>query len=285
MPVKPKDFAQAASENVKDEFAYGSWFVYDDNDYKLVRIDGNDAYIKVPLVPGKPLGKPREYNPLQARGLFLEFAEIAEGGEITHDDWLDWTRRWGVLGIDWREWPVDMHRGGPRERFSVFKGEAQIVNWVLRLYEAATAADGPDVQRIGQLLELDDDDTDGSAEEMKGLALYEAKTMVQRRLIGECFPRLYLQSDLTIVHSPSGFGSLVGAMYLQMMWLITATGKIKRCAGPECDRIIYFDTSELPDDPEARGRAVRGVYKSRKYCSDNCRVKRWQRNKKKEDER
>jgi len=275
MRVKPEDFAQAANENVKDELAYCRWFVYDS--YKRFRIDDDDAYIKVPLVPGKTIEKPYEYNPLLAKGLFLEFAELAEGREVTQDDWLDWTERWGVLGVDWRKWPVDMHRGGPRERFSAFRDEAQIVNWVLRLYEAATAEDGPDVPRIRQLLELDDDDTNGSAEEMKGLALYEAKTMVQRRLIGECFPRLYLQSDLTIVQSPSGFGSLVGAMYLQMMWLMTATGKIKRCAGPKCDRIIYFETSELPNDPVARGRAVRGVYKSRKYCSDNCRVKRWQR--------
>ena len=34
-----------------------------------------------------------EYNPLLVRGLFLEFAELAEGGEITQDDWLDWTKR------------------------------------------------------------------------------------------------------------------------------------------------------------------------------------------------
>lgn len=134
--------------------------------------------------------------------------------------------------------------------------------------------------RIGQLLKLDDEDTDGSAEEMKGLALYEAKTMVQRRLIGECFPRLYLQPDLTIVQSPSGFGSLVGAMYLQMMWLMTVTGKIKRCAGPGCDKVIYFDSSDLSNLPQMEGRAVRGTYKSKKYCSANCRVKRWQRDQK-----
>jgi len=278
MRVKPEDFAKAANENVKDEFAHGSWLVYDD--YKLFRIDDDDAYIKAQLVPGKPLGKPREYNPLLVRGLFLEFAELAEAGEITHDDWLDWTKRWGVLGVDWRDWPVDMHRGGLRERFSDFRDEAQIVNWVLRLYEAATAEAGPDVPRIRQLLELDDEDTNGSAEEMKGLALYEAKTMVQRRLIGECFPRLYLRPDLTIIQSPSGFGSLVGAMYLQMMWLMTATGKIKRCARPGCDKIIYFDSSDLPADPQLEGRAVRGVYKSKKYCTTNCRVKQWQRDQK-----
>jgi hypothetical protein len=85
-------------------------------------------------------------------------------------------------------------------------------------------------------------------------------------------------ANYSFVHSPSGFGSLGGAMWLQMMYLLTATGKIKRCAGPGCDKIIYFDSSsELPDDPETRGRAVRGTYKSKDFCSTNCRVKRWQR--------
>jgi hypothetical protein len=271
------DFAKAASESVKDEFGYGRWLVYDD--YKPVRIDEDDAYVKVPLIPGKTIEKPHEYNPLLVRGLFSEFAEVAEGGEITQEDWLDWTKTWGVLGVDWREGPVNLHRGGRSEKFSIFKREAELANWVLRLYEAATAEDGPDVPSIRELLELDDDDT-GSAKEIKGRTLTEVARAVQSRLIGQCFPRLYRLKDYSFIHSPSGFGSLVGAMYLQMMYLMTATGKIKRCGGPECDKVIYFESSELPDDPEIRGRAVRATYKSKEYCSTNCRVKRWQRDQK-----
>ena len=279
MRISSEDFAKAANESVKDEFGYGRWLVYDD--YKLVRIDkGDDAYIKVPLVPGKTLEEPYEYNPLLVRGLFLEFAELAEGGEVTQDDWLDWTKRWGVLGVGWRERPVNLHRGGPEETFSSFKREAELANWVLHLYRAATAEDGSDVPRIRELLELDEDDT-GSAKEIKGWALSEVARTVQRRLIGECFPRLYGLKDNRFVHSPSGFGSLGGAAWLQMMYLLTATGKkIKRCGGPGCDKIIYFDSSDLPDDPKVRGRAVRRTYKSKDYCSDNCRVKRWQRDQK-----
>jgi hypothetical protein len=273
MGIRLEDFVQAANENVKDEFGHGIWLVYDD--YKI-RIDKDDAYIKAPLGSGKP----HEYNPLLVRGLFLQFAELAEGGEITQEDWLDWTKRWGVLGVDWREMSMSLHRGGRREKFSIFKSEAELANWVLRLYEAATAEDGPDVLRIRELLEIDEDDT-GSAKEIKGWALLEVARTVQRRLIGECFPRLYGLKDYSFVHSPSGFGSLGGAMWLQMMYLLTATGKSKRCAGPGCDKIIYFDSSsELPDDPETRGRAVRGTYKSKDFCSTNCRVKCWQRDQK-----
>ena len=278
MRIYYKDFAEAAIESVKNEFLYDRWLVYDN--YKLVGIDEDDAYVRVPLVPGKTPKKPDEYNPLLVRGLFLEFCELAEGGEITQDDWLDWTKRWGVLGVGWRERPVNLHRGGHREKFSIFKREAELANWVLNLYQAAAVEDSPDVPRIRVLLELDDDDT-GSAKEIKEWALSEVALRVQRRLIGECFPRLYGLKDYRFVHSPSGFGSLGGAMWLQMMYLLTATRKIKRCGGPGCDKIIYFDSSsELPEEPKRRGRAVRGTYRSREYCSANCRVKRWQRDQK-----
>src|SRR5215212_11359517 len=110
MRIRSEDLAKVADESVKEEFGYGRWLVYD---YKAVRIDkGEDAYVKVPLVPGKTPEKPYEYNPLLVRGLFLEFAELAEGSEITQEDWLDWTKRWGVLGVGWREGPVNLHRGG-----------------------------------------------------------------------------------------------------------------------------------------------------------------------------
>ena len=60
---------------------------------------------------------------------------------------------------------MNPHRGEHREKFSFFKREAALANWVPRLYEAATTEDGPDVPRIIDLLELDDD-TLGSAEEL-----------------------------------------------------------------------------------------------------------------------
>ena len=57
-----------------------------------------------------------------------------------------------------------------------------------------------------------------------------------------------------------------------------------KCATKESADLQHFlntiDSSDLPDDPEIRGRAVRATYKSKDYCSDNCRVKRWQRDQK-----
>jgi hypothetical protein len=283
-----KDFSQAADETVKDELRYGLWRVYDHYEiYELPR--ENDAYVKVPLVPGRIYKIEQEYNPLNTKGLFFEFARLIEKGDVTQETWLDWTQRYGVLGVDWMKgW--ELCRGGPKEKFSVFKGEAEIANWVLRLYEEATAEE-PDIPAIRELLEARAQFersgmevhvlTAGTPEEIQGWALSEVARVVQKRLASECFPRLYRRPDFSFVQSPSGFGSLVGAMYLQMMWLMTATGTKKRCDGPGCDKIIYFDADYLPGDQEQRESGVRGIYRSRKFCSTNCRVKRWQHDKKK----
>ena len=37
------------------------------------------------------------------------------------------------------------------------------------------------------------------------------------------------------------FRSLLGAMWLQMMFLVSATGKVRYCLGPGCNAVISFD--------------------------------------------
>jgi hypothetical protein len=265
------------TESAKDGSGHGTRAVYEH--YELYKLGLNDAYVRAPLILGK-LPEKREYDPLVSRGLLLEFAALAEEGRVTQGAWLGWTKRYGVLGTGWREEPVDLHRGGYRESLSTFKEEAEMANWVFRRYEAATAEDGPDVQVIRDLLGPDERPT-GTPEQFKEWALNEVARVVQNKLIGECYPELHRRSDLSFVRSCSGFGSLVGAIYLQLMWIMTATEKVRRCAAPGCHRIVYFDPSELLDDSQQSEGAVRGGYKSKKYCSDNCRVKRWQHDQRK----
>ena len=52
-----------------------------------------------------------------------------------------------------------------------------------------------------------------------------------------CYPQLYrrvnTEAGLTVGFEQGwGFRSLLGAMYLQMMWLITEGGDSPRCKGP-----------------------------------------------------
>lgn len=56
-----------------------------------------------------------------------------------------------------------------------------------------------------------------------------------------------------------GFKFLLGAMYLQTIWFVSATGEFRRCQRPGCNKIF------------TSGR------KDKRFCSDNCRVKNHQR--------
>ncbi len=88
---------------------------------------------------------------------------------------------------------------------------------------------------------------------LKELALDWVAQTVQGVVSDDCYPELYQEGDT--FRSGYGFKSLLGAMYLQMMWLISATGEFRRCQRPGCNKIF---TSGRID---------------KKFCGDNCRVK------------
>ena len=62
-------------------------------------------------------------------------------------------------------------------------------------------------------------------------------------------------------------------MWLQMWWLLTATGEegLRHC--PWCNRVIRISPSVPVENPQNKN--ARGKYKTRMdktYCSDNCRA-------------
>ncbi len=81
----------------------------------------------------------------------MEFAGLVEQGPITTEVVLGWVKDYGVLGLEkgtgigagWGN-----PRGGPAESVSNFEMQAQEANLVLRLFEAATAPGGPDVEYL-----------------------------------------------------------------------------------------------------------------------------------------
>jgi hypothetical protein len=93
-----------------------------------------------------------------------------------------------------------------------------------------------------------------------------------------CSPAFQVQEDGAITLAWR-FNNLLGAMWIQMMRLLTATGSTRRFARSECTRIITFDPGQPPAEPGLT-KNPRGNYKTRKdkkFCSDLCRVKNYQR--------
>lgn len=231
------------------------------------------------------------YSPLALSGLFLEFAGLADDGHTTLDVMMDWVERYGVLGLEGRETrglePQGFAhlRGGPLDNLRSFGIEARRANAVLRLYEAATNPDGPDVDKIRRyeewfstraILRAYGHRLDSSAG-LRDAALGWVAGTVRRTVADDCYPELYQERDT--FRSGYGFKSLLGAMYLQMMWLMISTGEIRRCQGPGCNRIITFEQPDQPIEDSGLRKNPRGRYRTRKdkrFCSDNCRVKNYQ---------
>jgi hypothetical protein len=104
-------------------------------------------------------------------------------------------------------------------------------------------------------------------------ALAWAAHTVRDVVANECHPELYQGGHR--YYQGWGFRSLLGAMYLQMMWLMTATGEVRKCKGPGCNKVITFEYPE----PSLEGLGQKGYrkpYKTRadkEFCSSNCKAK------------
>jgi hypothetical protein len=209
--------------------------------------------------------------------LFLSFARLADDGglddELNTDRnaqvALDWAHSFGVLGLtfDKRTGQGDP-RGGSADTVSAFAFEAWTANKTLRLYEAATRGSGVDVETIAAI----------APRKYRGIvaatpaaaregALDQAANSVQFRVARHCYPQLYGRLSRTWVEG-YGFANLLGAMWLQMFWLLV-TDDVRRCRA--CNRMIAY---EQPEKPLAQNRGERKRYKTRidkRFCDGTCR--------------
>jgi hypothetical protein len=262
--------AGAVSEAVRtEEQDGGTWAVYPS--YSVIRVEG-DAYAVADVKELREIRRRRLYRPLvDTPDLLLEFAALGDG-EVTEEDWVRWLHRNGALERS--------ARGGRDETFSGFAGEAGHLRETLRLYEAASAKPAPDQAAIEGIV--------GNAE-IGGLApgrrfvetpedagvwaLAEVEMRVRHALQAECYPELY-QRAFGQPHARTwGFLSLRGALWLELYFLMTATGEKRTCEAPGCNKVISFREPELPEPPTDATRKKKRTYSNKRFCSDRCRVR------------
>lgn len=310
MQFSAKSFSDAANEAVNPAHRQLVWGVF--SDYVVREHDvPSELYFHAPidLPEGLPGGKePYQllinpylrdpwsggqaltlYSPLNMPGLFLEFAGLPEepglddapctqnNREVT----FDWIKTYGVLGLTptgFDSLTGRIHQGGRDDTLGSFVEQARYANAVLRLYEAATAPEGPNVDFIQR--GIPEDRRDGFGQDpnkARSWALGRVGEVVALCLDEYCYPTFRAQEEgpPTLVWA---FNNLLGAMWIQMMWLLISTGETRRCARRGCSRIITFESGQ---PPAAAGleKNTRGRYKTRadkKFCSPLCRVKNHQ---------
>jgi hypothetical protein len=221
--------------------------------------------------------------------LFLKFARLGDDGGLDNaatvrgldtdknaDVTLDWARTYGTLGLtpgDEKHWFRGAStRGGPLETVAAFAYEAWVANGCLRLYEAATAAE-LDEELIASYV----GDHRGSSlythtpASARAWALETVARETQARVAGNAYPALYGEVGRFV--SGWSFSNLLGAMWLQMFWLLTASEEPRRCRNPECDKIITYKQPEQQTQGTKKNDRS-GGYSTRKdksFCDDRCR--------------
>jgi hypothetical protein len=219
--------------------------------------------------------------------LFLEFARLADEGKLDNaptvreldtdrntDTALEWAWEHGVLGLT-RTPPGEFDfrgaytYGGEEDTVAAFAYEAWVANGCLRLYEAATAEE-LDVEVISSYMTPRGKARVGpTLARIRASALDAVATETQGRIAGNVYPALCGKAGRL---APGwSFTSLLGAMWLQMFWLLTATKAPQRCR--TCDQIISYEQPEQPTQGTKRNDRSAG-YRTRRdknYCDKTCR--------------
>jgi hypothetical protein len=226
----------------------------------------------------------REYQPLvKYPDLFLRFARLADDGGLDDDPLdskknepaaLDWCRRYGALGFtpsdEGGSWGGDP-RGGREDSVRAFAFEAWAANSTLRLYEAATNPNGVDVDVIASFVPERRRGFFTSTPEIAAAWAKDRAIASVNRVLGphSCL-QIYVRSADDRAIDAYDFRDLLGAMYLQAMWLLIA-GNLGRCRNPECRRVLAFEQPERKPDPSITNDRGMG-YKTRsdrEYCDND----------------
>jgi hypothetical protein len=187
-------------------------------------------------------------------------------------------------------------QGGPDETFVGFWAEVAHANMALTYWEAALSNDEEQLEQAllrrlnPHLVEIavylkEVRDIYGARARKSGVAYadilvhdatFHALTSVQEVLQAFAYPYIASGSPRRRgipdrLYSPEGLAAtwwprnLLGAMYLQMYWLMTSSGDLARCK--YCGRIISY----APPVPVGEEYKVRKPRKDKEFCNSRCR--------------
>lgn len=322
MAFNRKDLDKASEKAVNTEQRAGEWLIHSGG-YDRDRTDDGELYAVAKTGPYGMVntGELIYYRPLVDHpDLFLKFARLkldipgtiywsesltgypSVFGEYDYTKLeternvkvaLDWADDNGVLGLTPGEPP---RRGGEPSRSGGspmggegdtiwrFVVESYIAGRTLRLYEAATDPKGVDINAIRGLAGLTPFGEE-SPDLARERALDTVARTVEMMVTNRSHPILRRKADGIV--QGWGFKDLLGAMWLQMMWLVSADSG-RRCQRPGCNKAIAI---ERPDPAkldykefyrEDKKWLVPRKYATRSdkiYCSNSCKTLAWRESK------
>lgn len=283
----------------KEDHAF-VWHVYED--YEVVREEDALPYVQAVTPKGHESPKRvRSYNPLvDTPRLFLDFARIAERNNPA-EALSQWVAQYGLLGFadSSPQWfpharpevtvPPRIYddSGGPGETLEAVWDEVYTANRILALYEAVL---NRDAEKLETLIFTSEEDSEGLERRRQHVSGYTDKTSSDRidvlvsvalaevwEFIGAltvfAYPVINPTGDLnqqpllTVDRLKASWGvrNLLGAMYLQIFWLVTSAGELARCKF--CGRIISY----APPMSVGEVHKVRKPRNDKEFCDSRCR--------------
>ncbi len=265
------------------------WPVF--KDFEIERVEG-ELFVFAPLKP-HPLTQAenvrgdfveldcrfdRFYAPMtDYPDLFIRFARLyAKRKTLTEDEILEmalgWVSDYGILGIEGIDPPAfrGKRRSGRRENVATFAREAKRAAFVLDAFEAASSDNQEMVRKCAE------QHWPAAMADIRALPLERSRDMLTANvaeLVGEyverdCYPKLLdVGSNIS---QGWGFRSLLGAMYLQMMFYMLEPEMLRWCKATDCNQIVTFEEGTAPESPQ---KGARGKYRTRgdkEYCSKAC---------------
>lgn len=262
-----------------DDYGWNEWTVYPK--YKVGELDGSRFLYAFQGGGAEWFTGRRCYKPLsrQYAALFLEFARWPKehdmdkkplGSPRNEEAASEWAHLYGVLGFSRPEFTVfsganevlrhsvgirgairpRTRNGGLGDRedsVEAFAREAWTASVALRLYEAATKPERPDMEALRDYMPDRESDFP-SLSSIKGIygdspngardwALRVVEDIVEDKLRGRVWP-IPVRDGVGNGHGQGwAFDSLLGAMWLQMLWLMS--GNAKRCDW--CGNLLNID--------------------------------------------
>jgi len=241
----------------------GTWDVC--TEYRVSR--GEEIYAKHHYIHRDDDQKWKTYRPLEdAPDLFLRLVAMHEASNFTQEA-LEFSHRYGTLIS------AGSREGSFEARTSLYwwREEAERAWVILKLYEAALNRDeqaigclhaeydhrviSKDLYSVSDAADFDDD------LQVVQIAFVESTLMVQETVQQLCRPCLAIELRQDF-NAPMmwEFSNLLGAMYLQMFWLVASGEGLGRCG--YCGQTIFLSRPH----PGARKRRS-----DRKFCDDACR--------------
>jgi hypothetical protein len=237
----------------------------------------------------------KNYPPLGDSKLLVDLATLADH-TITPRAVVEWAKDYGLLASS-REEDILERPGlvgqerisgfGCRESVSEFARAAAEVRTCLRTYEALRRDEDFDLEELS--LEVGPLPVDALRPWEREQGLERAWLFgvlgrtVQMRLHEHCYPQFNIY---TRGGHPTGkfalswgFYNLLGAIWIQMAWLLENQGSVTFCRLPDCRRVIAFELGKSADEigtiRDAEGNIKTGARGKYKVRSDRvfCRAR------------